>query len=427
MRTMPRFPRAVAFTVATAFLLSSGCADPVSEPYSGRAAAAALDHDSAGFATRDETEADGQGRAASRATMSVRWSAILRDFVTAKTVKPNPVAAFRAYAYLSLAQYRAVVAADGPPRRAHVSRQGAVAAASAVVLSALFPADAAFFESQLQSQEGERAGSEKAASAFAAGEEVGRAVGAEIVESARTDRFNAVWTGSVPVGPGFWSSDLTPPQPPQLPLLGQMRPFLMSSGEQFRPGPPPAFGSPEFLAALQEVRQFSDTRTAEQLGIAQFWAMTTGSLVSGFWNEETTKRIERYHLNERRAARALALVHMAAVDATIACYDAKYTYWMIRPYRADAAITTPIGRPNHPSYPSSHACSSGASANVLAGLFPADAAQLLAMADEAGESRLYAGIHYRFDKNAGLRIGEQVAALALSHGLEHDHGHVADR
>jgi hypothetical protein len=53
---------------------------------------------------------------------------------------------------------------------------------------------------------------------------------------------------------------------------------------------------------------------------------------------------------------------MAAMDATIACYDAKFTYWLIRPYKADPAITTPIGRPNHPAYPSSHACNSGASA-----------------------------------------------------------------
>ena len=198
-----------------------------------------------------------------------------------------------------------------------------------------------------------------------------------------------------------------------------MRPFFMESGNQFRPGPPPAFGSAKFLAALEEVRRFSDTRTPDQLRIAQFWALTTGSLTAGFWNEETTNRIERYHLNERRAARALALVHMAAVDATIACYDAKYTYWLIRPYRADPAITTPIGRPNHPSYPSAHACSSSAAASVLASLFPADAAQLAQMADEAGESRLYAGIHYRFDKDAGLHIGRQVAALALRRHIEH--------
>ena len=349
-------------------------------------------------------------------TASVRWSVITRDFISAKqgAAKPNPVAAFRAFAYLSLAQYRAVVAAaDAPGGVPHVSPQGAVAAASSAVLSALFPADAAFFESQLGLQESEVAGSEKARSAFADGEAVGRAVGATIVELARTDRFDAVWTGSVPIGPGYWTSDFDPPRPPQLPALGQMRPFVMESGAQFRPAPPPAFGSAEFVAALEEVRGFSDNRTADQLRIAQFWAMTTGSLVSGFWNEQTTTRIERYHLNERRAARALSLVHMAAMDAGIACYDAKYTYWLIRPYKADPAITVPITKPNHPSYPSGHACNSSAAAYVLAALFPADAAQLEAMADEAGESRLYAGIHYRFDKDAGLRIGQQVAALVL--------------
>lgn len=413
MSTMSERRRAFALSAAMAFLALSGCADRISEPGPPRSAVSALSADAAAL---DEASTDVQESAVPRTTTSVRWSAITRDFIAAKTgtAKPNAVAAFRAFAYLSLAQYRAVVAAD-KPRGYHprVSRQGAVAAASAVLLSALFPADAAFFESQLGLQESEHAGS-KAERAFAAGEDVGRAVGAEVVALARSDRFDAVWTGTVPIGPGYWSSDFNPPQPPQLPLLGQMRPFFMESGNQFRPGPPPAFGSPEFLAALAEVRQLSDTRTADQLRIAQFWALTTGSLTSGFWNEETTKRIERYHLNERRAARALALVHMAAVDATIACYDAKYTYWFIRPYKADPAITTPIGRPNHPSYPSSHACSSAASAHVLAGLFPAEAAQLVAMADEAGESRLYAGIHYRFDKDAGLRIGRQVAALALS-------------
>jgi hypothetical protein len=329
------------------------------------------------------------------------------------------VAAFRAFAYLSLAQYRAVAAADeSPGRPPHASPQGAVAAASAAVLSALFPADAAFFASQLQSQENELAGSERVQSAFAAGEIVGRAVGAAIAEMARTDRFDAVWTGTVPTGEDKWSSDFVPPRPPQLPALGQMRPFFMEAGDQFRPPPPPAFHSDAFRAALEEVRRFSDTRTPEQLAIAERWAMTTGSLVSGFWNEEVTKRIARHSLNERRAAHALALVHMAAMDATIACYDAKYTYWLIRPYRVDAAITVPVSKPNHPSYPSSHGCSSSATAYVLGALFPSDADQLAAMADEAAESRLYAGIHYRFDKDAALRIGRQVADLALSRGVD---------
>jgi PAP2 superfamily len=393
---------AVTFPAAAAIFVLSGCADQMSNPSPVRATESAPRADAA---------------ALGEALASVRWSAITRDFVASKpaATKPNAVAVFRAFAYLSLAQYRAVVAAEdvrgAPP---HASPQGAVAAASNAVLSALFQADAAFFGSQLRLQESENSESEEARSAFSAGEVIGEAVGTEVVELARSDRFDAVSTGTVPTGPGYWSSDFDPPRPPQLPLLGQMRPFFMESGDQFRPGPPPAFGSAEFLAALEEVRQVSDNRTVDQLRIAQFWALTTGSLTGGFWNEEASKRIERYHLNERRATRAFALVHMAAMDATIACYDAKYTYWLIRPYKADLAITTPIGMPNHPSYPSSHACSSAAAANVLAGLFPGNAAQLIAMADEAGESRIYAGIHYRFDKDAGLRIGRQVAALALS-------------
>jgi len=402
MSVMIELPRAVAIPAAAAIFALGGCTDRVVDPTPARPTDVAFRANA--VALREPTA-------------SVRWSTITRDFIAVKpaAAKPNPVAAFRAYAYLSLAQYRAVVAARKERGvHPHASPQGAVAAASSTVLSALFPADAAFFASQLQLQESEIVASEKAQSAFAAGEVVGRTVAAEVLQLAQSDHFDLVWTGSAPIGPGYWTSDFDPPRPPQLPLLGQMRPFLMKSGDQFRPGAPPAFGSAEFLAALAEVRQFSDNRTADQLRIAQFWAMTTGSLVSGFWNEQTTTRIERDHLNERRAARALALVHMAAMDATIACYDAKYTYWLIRPYKADPNITVPITKPNHPSYPSSHACTSSAAANVLAALFPADAEQLVAMANEAGESRLYAGIHYRFDKDAGLRIGRQVAALALS-------------
>jgi len=406
MWAFAELPRAVALSASMAILVSSSCTNRITDPTPVRGDGPPL-----------RTDAVALGEA----TASVRWSAITRDFIAAKPAaeKPNPVAALRAFAYLSLAQYRAVVAVDETHgHAAHASPQSAVAAASVAVLSALFPTDAAFFESELIRQESEVAGSHNVHDAFNAGENIGRAVGAEVVELAKSDHFDAAWTGTVPTGPGYWSSDFDPPRPPQAPLLGQLRPFFMESGDQFRPPHPPAFGSPEFLAALEEVRRFSDHRTPEQLRIAEYWALTTGSLVAGFWNEEATKRIARFHLNERRAAHAVALMHMAAMDATIACYDAKYTYWLIRPYRADPAITTPIGRPNHPSYPSSHGCYSGAAAYVLAAIFPSDADQLLAMADEAGESRLYAGIHYRFDKDASRSIARQVAALALRHDIE---------
>jgi membrane-associated phospholipid phosphatase len=111
---------------------------------------------------------------------------------------------------------------------------------------------------------------------------------------------------------------------------------------------------------------------------------------------------------------ALALVNVAMMDAGIAAWDAKYTYWSIRPSEADPAITTPIGLPNFPSYVSGHAAFSGAAAEVLGYAFPAERAQLTAQADEAAMSRLYAGIHYRFDSEVGLRVGRAVGALAVA-------------
>lgn len=354
---------------------------------------------------------------------SVHWNALLRDLITGKSSKPNQQATLRAFTYLSLAQYDAVIAAeDGTDGSAHPSMRGAVAGASAVVLEYLFPADAAALEAAVQAQRAAPEYPGEVQTDFAAGETIGRAIGAAVVASAQTDRFSAVWTGTVPTGPGLWFSSAVPPAPPLLPLLGQMRPFFMTSGDQFRPGPPPAFGSPEYLAALAEIRNFSDTRTPEQLAIARYWAGTTGSLVAGFWNAEIAADVVSHRLDERRAAHAFALVNMAAMDANIACHDTKYTYWLIRPSQADPAITTPIGLPNHPSYLSNHACVSGTVAYVLGGLFPDQAARLAAMADEAAESRLYAGIHYRFDKDAGLRVARQVADLALASDV---HGHEA--
>jgi membrane-associated phospholipid phosphatase len=193
-----------------------------------------------------------------------------------------------------------------------------------------------------------------------------------------------------------------------------VRPGLMTSGDQFRPAPPPAFGSPEFLAALAEVRHYSDARTAEQLRIAQFWNSGYGpGGPAGFFGTLAAALTTGQNLDERRAARVLAVMHMAIMDASIGCYEAKYFYWYIRPYQADAAITTPVGRPNFPAYPSAHSCLSSAAAGVLAGYFPSAAEELRAMVQEAGMSRLYAGLHFDFDIAAGQQLGYSVAELAL--------------
>jgi hypothetical protein len=147
----------------------------------------------------------------------------------------------------------------------------------------------------------------------------------------------------------------------------------MEVGSQFRPAPPPAFGSREFLEALAEVRRFSDTRTAEQDRVAKFWACPAGTfLVAGFWNNEASKLIVQFRQNERKAAHTLALMNMATLDAMIASHDGKYTYWLIRPTQADPLITLSIGLPNHPSYPSNYAAVS----TTVGSVFPSESERL---------------------------------------------------
>lgn len=128
--------------------------------------------------------------------------------------------------------------------------------------------------------------------------------------------------------------------------------------------------------------------------------------------------IRTHRRKDDEAARILFLMSAAAFDAVIGCFDAKYYYWFIRPSQADPAITLPIGLPPHPSYPSAHSCISGASTEVLARAFPSARRALELVAEEASLSRLYGGIHYRFDMEAGLALGRAATAKAVGADLD---------
>jgi membrane-associated phospholipid phosphatase len=202
-------------------------------------------------------------------------------------------------------------------------------------------------------------------------------------------------------------------------MWGEVKPWLTNSSSAYLLPAPPAFGSAEFNSSLAEVKQISDTRTTEQLRIAEFWADGTGTWTPpGHWNQIACDLIVRYHLTELRSARTLALMNMAVMDAGICCWYNKYTYWLIRPPQADPTITTPVGLPNFPSYPSGHSSFSGAASTVLSYIFPNDNATLHTMANEASLSRLYAGIHYRFDCDRGLENGNSIGQLAIQLGLK---------
>jgi len=190
--------------------------------------------------------------------------------------------------------------------------------------------------------------------------------------------------------------------------MTKARPWLLDSASQFRPGPPPAYGSPTFQASLEEVRRVARERTPEQKKIAQKW---NAADPWALWNETASAAIRRHHLSDTDAARVLAVLNVAASDAVIACFEAKYHYWTIRPSQADTTImlADSVSLPNFPSYPSGHACSAGAFDAVLGHYFPQERAEFTRIAEEQAMSRLWGGIHYRFDDDEGLALGRAVA------------------
>jgi hypothetical protein len=341
------------------------------------------------------------------ANATANWT----DLATSLTARRR-VDAIRLYAYLSLAQLRA--AEDAAAIRPSSPTSSAIGAASASVLSAFFPADVAEIEAALAAQLAAEPWPGAKHEDASVGTPLGRAAAARVLAFSTSDLVGLTDPGTPPTTPGHW---LWSGGPIARGFLGA-RPFFLASGDEFRPGPPPAFGSPEYLAALAEVRAISDTRTPEQLAIAQAWNAGQGPNSNALVQNLAVELLRSHRKSDVESARILFRMDAAIYDALVGCFDAKYTYWFIRPPQADPMITLPIGLPPHPSYPSAHSCVSGAASGVLMAAFPDERDRLESIAQEASLSRLYAGIHYRFDMVAGLALGRNVADKAMSADLD---------
>ena len=357
-------------------------------------------------------------------SVTLAWHGEARARVSA--ARMSPLAAARVYAALGVAQHRAVESLDrsgvellaslegfGPGgRRLAEAERGAVAGASARVLGFFFPGSAGSHE-QMVAAQGE-AGPGMTHPHYARGVAAGRAAGDAIVARLMADRFTTPWTGPAPTGDGIFTPVVLPPAGG---TYGGVQPWYMTTGAQFRPAPPPAWDSPAFAAELAEVEAMSQARTPAQQAIVLKWDLSAGTPTPiGYWNQEAAEYVDAAGLGEREASRVFAVMQAAVMDALIGCWDAKYEYWTIRPSQASGLVQLGLPLPNHPSYPSGHSCGSAAAAGVLAEFFPDRAADLEAQVEEAGLSRILAGIHYRFDIVAGKQIGRQAAALALSRG-----------
>ncbi|MDB5263725.1 MAG: phosphatase family protein [Adhaeribacter sp.] len=390
---------------------------------------------------------------------TLRWNEIARQLVAKYNVAPvvgaapdpsvpfaNPVLAARIYALLSVAQYDALVSAwhyklqfgrPAPSRTdpgikllipasglsSYPSEDAVIAATSLEILKFIFPKETDYLTQQAtQHQESRLWAGANVRSDLAAGESLGKNVAKKVLEYAREDRMNlardANNTWQQVVVPVKWQSLEIPVRGPMLPLGGKVKTWFDSTAlAAGLPGPPPVVGSARFNQDLIEVRKIADTRTREQWRISDFWADGAGTPTPpGHWNQIAEGLIREKGYSEIRTARTLALLNRALMDAAICCWLTKYTYYVPRPSQMDPEIKTATGIPNFPSYTSGHATFSGAAATILGYMFPENSTDLNRQAAEAAISRMYGGIHYRFDNEAGLACGQNIGKVAILWG-----------
>jgi membrane-associated phospholipid phosphatase len=358
-----------------------------------------------------------------------RWMELVNNRLLAGT--PTTAYPHRVQAYVALAMYDATVATweskyfynrprpsemdnrvrpalPVPQSPSYPSEHAAAAQAAAAVLAHFLPAEAQTFQGMAEEAgfSRVRAGLQYP-SDHEAGLALGRRVAEAVIAKAKADGSDAPWTGTVPAGPCKWKGTN-----PGNVTAANWTPLLLDSPGQFRPAAPPPCDSPEVLAEAAAVRNFP--RTFATNSKAFYWQAPEGLHHWPFRYADKFIAEDRLDRNAPRVARIYALIAAVQFDAFIASQDGKFAYWYIRPHQLDTGISPLFGVPNFPAYPSNHATFSAARAEVLAYLFPSRADFVRAVGKEAGDSRIWAGIHFEMDNQAGKQLGKSVAGLFIS-------------
>lgn len=352
-----------------------------------------------------------------------RWIDVVNNRLLANQPIPN---AHRVYTYLTMAVYDATVAAweskyfynrprpsqvdatlptalATPRSPAYPSEHAAAAGAAATVLAYFFPDEASSFQAMAEEAAKSRVlAGVQFPSDSSAGLELGRRVAEQVIARAKADGSDAVWSGTVPTGPCMWVGDK-----PANVTMPYWKPILLEAPNEFRPPAPADCKSAAVKAEVEAVRQFD--RKFPNNYKAFYWQSPSGLYTS--WYDYASKWMfeNKTDSNPPRAARAYAMLATVYYDAFIASNDGKYAYWYLRPNMLDPSITPLFAVPTHPSYPSNHSTLSTARSEVLAYLFPDHAEFIRAVGKEAGDSRIWAGIHYEKDNQAGAALGKAVA------------------
>ena len=270
---------------------------------------------------------------------------------------------------------------------------------------------------------------------------LGRKAAVEILELRSADGGDASESYRPVAQPGVY----VPTTLPAASTVSGFTPWVMSSAAQFRPGGPPALTSDTWTRDLNEIREIgglnSKTRTAEQTDIGKFWFLTGART----YNPIVQQVAQHRKMDLLDCARLYALASMAAEDAFIAVFDAKYTFNFWRPVTAirnadqDGNSATPrdatwlpLGdTPMHPEYPCAHCITSAAVAAVLRGVVGEDVGEIAVTSptapgvvrrwtrlddyrDEVSNARVWAGFHYRFSTEVGKDMGKKIGELTIA-------------
>ncbi len=407
-----------------------------------------------------------------------RWNEIARDFISKYNLPPAPNAdgtypgansatpdkypyfpfshptySCRALAYLAGAQYDALIAAwnlkykyNIPTRNiadptiknslpettlpSYPSEGAVVASVSKSLLIALFPIEKAKIE-QLATDHinSLQWAGRNTKSDVKAGDSLGVLVANEFKKRMSSDGMKNAQT-SKPISDSIknvafttfgwsWKNLETPERPVGItPLFGKLKTWFIPNVESVRPGPPPAIGSAEFNIAAEELKSISKNLTLEQRKLAYFYADGLGTYSPpGHWNRIAIEHIVSNKLSPVRAARVLAFMNYSIMDAGISCWDAKYFYHYPRPAQVISGFKTLLGTPNFPSYTSGHSCFSAAAATVLTHFFKSNKIQFEKISQEAALSRIYGGIHFRFDSEAGNTSGIKIGEFSVNRAI----------
>jgi hypothetical protein len=366
------------------------------------------------------------------------WNAI--GLARAMAAKQLPPDAARTMAMMHVAMFDAVNAIEpryrpyafrGTPRPAASPEAAAVAAAHAT-LAQLFPEQAQVLDearaaSLSRIDEGD---------AKIAGLALGREAALQCVQLRAQDGSGKAGAYAPRVQPGVYVATAYPVSSE----WARVKPFVMRDAAQFRPPPPPSLDGQPWSRDLEEIRavggRASVARTREQTDVARFWAITGPAS----WNPLVRALAQSRSASLVDNARLFALVNMAATDAFIAVFDAKYAYEFWRPVTAvrhagDPAWLPLVDTPMHPEYPCAHCISSAAVATVLEAHFGRGSVAEVSMtsptapgvtrrwsriadyATEVNNARIWAGVHYRNSTEVGERMGRLIGTLAVERHL----------